>query len=457
MNKFDQHIKDKLSQSQIPPIDAWKGIQEKLDETDRKKSSIPLFYWIGSTAACLVVGVSIFYFSQNENDVKNNSEIEVVKKSTPELPKESTKIIDSTEKNQLIKVENSQAKHQIKIEETDFDLVNRSRKFEAKNFFQPISGSDSLKNSSQKQDLNSANNKLDIAKSNSSIIGNPSNNTQNLDEKNSKNNELKPKVDEEKSLELVLAEQLAKKQETPKIKATTPKFAVSSFVNPSKILDSKSVLSDEFNENTINNSVTLAYGAKFSVKINDRINVRSGISKVDLEQQTQHVASGISTAIQPISTLENSPARRQNIVYNSNIQVNKASGNSATFMTFYNSTESKMSQKIQYIEVPVEIEYKLLNFDKFNLLATGGGSYYFLTKNEIEMSSQEKSQKIGKASNLNDMSYSANAGLKLEYLLSPKTSLNLEPNYRYMINSMNNVETKNPSLLGVNLGFSIKF
>ena len=55
------------------------------------------------------------------------------------------------------------------------------------------------------------------------------------------------------------------------------------------------------------------------------------------------------------------------------------------------------------------------------------------------------------------MSYSANAGLKLEYLLSPKTSLNLEPNYRYMINSMNNVETKNPSLLGVNVGFSIKF
>ncbi|WP_282630730.1 porin family protein [Empedobacter sedimenti] len=456
MNKFDQHIKDKLSQPQIPPIDAWKGIQEKLN-TDRKKRSIPLFYWIGSTAACLVVGVSILYFSQNGNDINHNSKIEVVKKSTPELPKESNRIIDSAEENQIVRVERSHSNHQHADEQTNFNFTNERRNFEDKNFFQPIFGSDSLQNNSLKQDLNSVNNKLDIAKSNSSIIENPSNNNQKLDENNSKNNELKAKIEEEKSLELVIAEQSAKREETPKIKSTTPKFAVSSFVSPSKILDSKSVLSDEFNENTINNSVTLAYGAKFSVKINDRINVRSGISKVDLEQQTQHVASGISTAIQPISTLENSPARRQNIVYNSNIQVNKASGNSATFMTFYNSTESKMSQKIQYIEVPVEIEYKLLNFDKFNLLATGGGSYYFLTKNEIEMSSQEKSQKIGKASNLNDMSYSANAGLKLEYLLSPKTSLNLEPNYRYMINSLSNVETKNPSLLGVNLGFSIKF
>ncbi len=52
MNKFDQHIKDKLSQPQLPPMDAWKNIQEKLDEKEKKKRIIPLFYWIGSTAAC---------------------------------------------------------------------------------------------------------------------------------------------------------------------------------------------------------------------------------------------------------------------------------------------------------------------------------------------------------------------------------------------------------------------
>ena len=59
MNKFDQHIKDKLSQPQLPPMDAWKNIQEKLDEKEKKKRIIPLFYWIGSTAACLVAGISI--------------------------------------------------------------------------------------------------------------------------------------------------------------------------------------------------------------------------------------------------------------------------------------------------------------------------------------------------------------------------------------------------------------
>ncbi|WP_298775385.1 outer membrane beta-barrel protein [uncultured Empedobacter sp.] len=123
------------------------------------------------------------------------------------------------------------------------------------------------------------------------------------------------------------------------------------------------------------------------------------------------------------------------------------------------SETNNMEQKINYIEVPVEAEYKLASFDKFNLLATAGGSYYILTKNSISLAdTNTKSRyKLGEANNLNNTSYSANAGVKLEYNLSNKSSINLEPNYRYMINPLKNVDTKNPSLFGLNLGLSIKF
>ncbi|WP_298775370.1 hypothetical protein [uncultured Empedobacter sp.] len=71
MNKLDQHIKDKLSQPQLPPTDAWKNIQQKLDEKEKKKRIVPIFYWISSTAACLVAGISVYYYF-NQNDATTN-------------------------------------------------------------------------------------------------------------------------------------------------------------------------------------------------------------------------------------------------------------------------------------------------------------------------------------------------------------------------------------------------
>ena len=111
MNKFDQHIKDKLSQSQIPPIDAWKGIQEKLDETDRKKSSIPLFYWIGSTAACLVAGISIYYFNQNDainvNHIPTNEVVKTKSTSGESIEKDWNNIEHTNEKSSDKKIVSS--------------------------------------------------------------------------------------------------------------------------------------------------------------------------------------------------------------------------------------------------------------------------------------------------------------------------------------------------------------
>ena len=223
------------------------------------------------------------------------------------------------------------------------------------------------------------------------------------------------------------------------------------------MLDSKSILADEFNDHTIKNNLTIAYGAKVSVRVNDKINVRSGIAKVELEQNTTNVNSGINMGVYALSA--SNPKTANNITYHSNIRVIPDQSNQNAVMTMLSSDTNNMEQKVHYIEIPLEVEYKLASFDKFNLLATAGGSYYVVTKNTISLADvNTRSQyKLGEASNLNDMSYSANAGVKLEYNLSNRSSINLEPNYRYMLNPLKNVDTKNPSLLGLNLGFSIKF
>ena len=65
MKKFEQEIKNQLTTPQMPPLDAWENIQKKLDEKEKKKRIIPLFYWIGSSAACFIFGVGVVYLNQS--------------------------------------------------------------------------------------------------------------------------------------------------------------------------------------------------------------------------------------------------------------------------------------------------------------------------------------------------------------------------------------------------------
>ncbi len=451
MNKFDQHIKDKLSQAQLPPMDAWKNIQEKLDEKEKKKRIIPLFYWIGSTAACLVAGISIYYFNQNDavnvNHIPTNEVVKTKSTSGESIEKDLNNIEHTKEKSSDKKIVSS-VKNSTELNQK---IIQSSS-----SYFENIIGESSLFSNTlpnQKEDkiqeLGQTNSiqKDNFVQNNSSI--NPKNE---VSEK-----EVKPNILEEKSLELVLQEEKKKEKEKIEIKQKSPLLTVSSYINPTKMLDSKSILADEFNDHTIKNNLTVAYGAKVSVRINDKINVRSGIAKVELEQNTTNVNSGINMGVYALSA--SNPKTANNITYHSNIRVIPDQSNQNAVMTMLSSETNNMEQKVHYIEIPLEVEYKLASFDKFNLLATAGGSYYVVTKNTISLADvNTRSQyKLGEASNLNDMSYSANAGVKLEYNLSNKSSINLEPNYRYMLNPLKNVDAKNPSLLGLNLGFSIKF
>ena len=451
MNKFDQHIKDKLSQPQLPPMDAWKNIQEKLDEKEKKKRIIPLFYWIGSTAACLVAGISIYYFNQNDavnvNHIPTN-EVVKTKSTSKESIEKNWNNIDHTNENSSDKKIVSSVKNSTESNQKTIQHSN--------SYFENVIGESSLFSNiipNQKEDKTQ-----ELGQTRSTQKDNfVQNNSINTPKNEVSEKEVKPNILEEKPLELVLQEEKKKEKEKVEIKQKSPLLTVSSYINPTKMLDSKSILADEFNDHTIKNNLTIAYGAKVSVRVNDKINVRSGIAKVELEQNTTNVNSGINMGVYALSA--SNPKTANNITYHSNIRVIPDQSNQNAVMTMLSSDTNNMEQKVHYIEIPLEVEYKLASFDKFNLLATAGGSYYVVTKNTISLADvNTRSQyKLGEASNLNDMSYSANAGVKLEYNLSNKSSINLEPNYRYMLNPLKNVDAKNPSLLGLNLGFSIKF
>ena len=101
MNKFDQHIKKKLSQQQAPPLDAWKNIEEKLDDK-KKKRAVPFIFWISSSAACIGIA-SVFYFLNTKeiNTIDNN----IVKTKTIDKSSQKNNIISKS--NTLFKPEST--------------------------------------------------------------------------------------------------------------------------------------------------------------------------------------------------------------------------------------------------------------------------------------------------------------------------------------------------------------
>ena len=65
---------------------------------------------------------------------------------------------------------------------------------------------------------------------------------------------------------------------------------------------------------------------------------------------------------------------------------------------------------------------------------------------------------IGEANNINSTSYSANFGLGLDYSLSKQWNINLEPQFKYQLNTFNNTSGNfRPFFIGVYTGLSFKF
>ena len=120
-------------------------------------------------------------------------------------------------------------------------------------------------------------------------------------------------------------------------------------------------------------------------------------------------------------------------------------------------SDAQIDQTFGYIEIPLELEYALIN-KRFGLNLIGGFSTLFLSDNAIYTESDSGRTFLGEATNLNNTSYSGNFGLGLRYGVSKKLDLNVEPLMKYQMNSFNKTAGEfKPFFIGVYTGLSIKF
>ena len=218
-----------------------------------------------------------------------------------------------------------------------------------------------------------------------------------------------------------------------------------------------STIHSQFVQNGKNTEVNMSYGIGGSYAINDKLKIRAGINKVSLGYGTSDVV-----AFNDADGMMASNSELRNIKFNNQSQDETfVSAQSVNFASapevFKTNLKGSLDQQFGYIEVPLEVEYSIIN-KKFGLNVIGGFSTLFLNENEIYSVVEGNRTLLGEASNINDMSYSANFGLGLNYHISDKLKLNLEPMFKYQINTFNNTSGDfQPYFIGVYSGFSFKF
>lgn len=193
-----------------------------------------------------------------------------------------------------------------------------------------------------------------------------------------------------------------------------------------------STVDEQFAGNAGGSEVSMAYGVNIAYKLSDRVKIRSGVSKVNMNYSTRQVD------------------------YSSAMSSSAAASSEPAGMGIMLSGQGSLDQEFGFIEVPLEMEFTLID-KKIGLNLIGGASTLFLDENRLAMTTSNFTTDLGEAQNLNELSFSANLGVGLHYKFAPQFRLNLEPIFKYQLNTFNHSSGLNPYYFGIYSGISYQF
>ena len=262
------------------------------------------------------------------------------------------------------------------------------------------------------------------------------------------------------ALEQLLKEKEAGRNADEKEEEKRSKWAVSSTAAPVYFnsISQGSPIDNQFDENSKSYTASLSYGLGFQYAISSKVKIRTGVNSMDLNYNTNDVVYSNSLDRVNASTMNVSRNNNaENLILKSKSASDDASL-SSDVANFTNDNVASLSQKMAYLEVPLELSYSLLD-TKFGIEFIGGMSTLFLNKNEISLVSDDGSEMIiGEATNINTIHFSGNVGLGFKYSFWKSFSANFQPMFKYQINTFN-ADSGNfkPYVIGLYSGISFNF
>jgi hypothetical protein len=259
-------------------------------------------------------------------------------------------------------------------------------------------------------------------------------------------------------LEELLKEKEVGKNEDEKEEKRS-KWAISTNASPVYFnsLAEGSSIDEQFNSNSKNYTTTLSIGLAGSYAINDKLSLKTGVNSINLSYNTNDVVfeSRMREVENNIPTISRN-ANASNMIFSSkNGTVNEISGDVENVIIDNNI--GALKQNISYIEVPLELSYKLID-KKFGVEIIGGMSTLFLNQNNISLLTNGLEMEVGRANNLNNIHFSSNVGLGFKYSFWKSFNANFQPMFKYQINTFNqNSSNFKPYFIGLYSGISFSF
>lgn len=252
-------------------------------------------------------------------------------------------------------------------------------------------------------------------------------------------------------------EEILKEKEKKAIVAKEPKkdkWQISSNAAPVyyNSVGNGSPLDSVFKNNPKEYKTNLAYGVGLKYELNPKFSIRTGVSAVALEYNTNDVAFYQSRNAELI----------KHVSYNAQGSILQIEDKNAVHELSPNEVEinkfdGNLNQKTSYVEVPLELTYKLVD-KKFGVEIIGGVSALFLNENKVTLVSPGMEMNIGEANNLNSTHFSTNIGLGLKYNFLKSFQLNFEPMLKYQLNTYTNDSGNfKPYFIGLYTGISYRF
>lgn len=219
--------------------------------------------------------------------------------------------------------------------------------------------------------------------------------------------------------------------------------------------------------------VSYSGGFSFAYKINKRISLQTGLYYASLGQKIEGVNSYSGYTSYSLSKGgDNFSVQTSNgNIISHNTDIFLANNNSGSKVTSANVSESfdpakaglsyinsSLLQNFNYVEVPFILRYKFIE-RTLGMNLVGGISYNQLISNSAYSVSDGVRYYIGKTDGLYSVTLSSSLGLGMEYTLSNKLSINLEPTFRYFITPISGQagSSIHPYSFGVLSGLSFRF
>lgn len=506
---IERLFQEKFKDFEVVPNEmVWDNIEAKLNKKEKRRI-VPFWWKLSGIAASLLIGfliVNAVFFS-NQNGVINNNVV-IQEKNNPSINQTTGKSLQNLvkENNTVVHSESNTANANLK----DENLSSAGSKSSKTNAVKSITSlglatdKNEVKNNinNYNQNTNSNTNRAGIVQNNESEIAafekkesvqqkEPISENKvervvfasdkTIDEngnasKNTFDNKLTPTpisteliVTENKTLEVknsdttkiavvanALEELLKEKESKKKAEPKLNRWQVATTVAPIYFSSTSggSPLDSRFESNDKKFEPSYSYGLGVNYALNKKWTIKTGVNALAFEYNTNDVVFYQNTNAREIQHVKTNLQGSVLQVENKN---NSSSPEVALNSEIVKKFDGSINQRMGYIEIPVEIGYKVID-KKFGVEIITGFSSLFLNENAVSVISSGQSITIGEANNLNEFHFSGNLGVGFKYRFWKNFNANINPMFKYQMNTFNSDSGNfKPYVLGLYSGISYTF